>query len=223
MWPFPQPQFKSESKGERWEFRSNCKRNQDLPVTNMVWGRGRSSNFCLTFTWHSMAQDAGSFPCACSCPNPVGDTPNRAPDGSHFEEKGGKDSKQQLKLFRKKQKINWMHHKGEHQLENMPDRLDGCREWQGEIQRKAVEMWISYCTPVRSYEKPEQRDVERARHEGHAGRSLASQLKNSTEGMRGKMPCQYNVRGKVWVIQTMRITIAPQVQIDTPPHQHTRH
>lgn len=38
-----------------------------------------------------------------------------------------------------------------------------------------------------------------------------------------KWSCQYNMRGKVWMIQTMRITIASQVQIDTPPHQHRRH
>lgn len=53
-----------------------------------------------------MAQDARIFPCTSSHPDPVGDTPNRAPDGSHFEEKGGKDSKQQLKWFREKEKTN---------------------------------------------------------------------------------------------------------------------
>lgn len=106
MWPFPQPQFKSARKGARWEFRSNCKRSKVLPVTNTAWGGGRNSNCCSTLTQHSTGQGAGSCPCSCSCPNPVGGMPNRAPDGSHFEEKGGKDSKQQLKLFREKEKRN---------------------------------------------------------------------------------------------------------------------
>lgn len=43
-------------------------------------------------------------------------------------------------FIQRKRKNKQMYHKGGHQLENMPDRVDGCREWQGEMSRKAVEM-----------------------------------------------------------------------------------
>lgn len=87
--------------------------------------------------------------------SPVGNMSNRAPDGFHFEEKGGKDFKQQLKLLRKKKKkekenkqnkkknqnrTKLMHYGGGHHLGNMPDRLYGCRKGQGEMRRNIVEI-----------------------------------------------------------------------------------
>lgn len=224
MWPFPQPQFKSARKGEGWEFRSNCKRSQGLSVTNMVGGRSRSSNCCSTLTWHPMAQDAGSFPWACSHPNPVGDMPNRAPDGSHFEEKGGKDSKQQLTLFREKKKEKKVHYEGGHQLENA--RQAG---WVQGMARRDVEKsswnvnFLLYSSEVllEAWTKRLRKSQTCRTCRQEPGKPIKK--KHWKDKRQVKRSCQYNMRGKVWVIQTRRIRIASQVQIDTPPHQHRRH
>lgn len=137
-------------------------------MTNTVCGGGRNGNYCSASTRYPVGLDVGHPDCACSCPSPLRNTPNRAPDGFYFEEKGGKDSRQQLELLREgKTTATTKYYEGGHHLGNMPDRLNGCRQGQGETQRKAVEMLISYCTPMMSYSEVRKTTLRKSqRHEG---------------------------------------------------------
>lgn len=173
MWPFPQPQFKSARKGEGWESRNNCKRRRVSPATNTVWGGGRNGNCCLAPTGRPAGLDTGL---CLLLPKSHGkqakqstrwfplrikrwkrfQTAAEVTQGKKKKKKKGKENPTQL-----------MHYEGGHHLGNVPDRLDGRREGQGEMQRRVVEMWISCCALVMSYSEVRMKRLRKSQR--HAG------------------------------------------------------
>lgn len=215
-WPFPLPQSKSAQKKEEWELKNNCKRCWDSSVTNTVWGGGRNGSCCSAPTRYPAGLGVGHHDCACSCPSPVQNTPNWAPDGFCFEEKGGKDSKQQLELLREGKTTTTKYYEGGHHLGNMPDRLNGWRQGQGEMQSSRNVDFLLYSNDVLLRSQDEDRKSQR-----HEAPDKQIKRKHWKDERRVKRSWRYNTRGKFCVIQIMRITMATRKQIHPSPHQTT--